>query len=161
MSHAAFMGNAKTIDEVVSVIEASFAGITLEDGISISEATVIDDYGGDEERANARASDEKMDWRTIPDELIERHYSALTFMDAKGFRFSLPAYMRFVLRHYVDVDFNTHDSVFFHLQDDHDPRRDIFSSEQKAAVRAFLEFFLHEAHGWFREEAAQALPNWQ
>jgi hypothetical protein len=81
-------------------IEDSFQGVQLEGGISLHEAVVLDDYGTQEERRRARLQDELDDWRRIPDETIGRYSASLAFLDAKGMRFYLPAFMRFAIRHY-------------------------------------------------------------
>jgi hypothetical protein len=38
-------------------------------------------------------------WQDVPDDVIEREYAALSFLSAAAFRYFLPAYLRWVLRH--------------------------------------------------------------
>ncbi len=90
--------------QIVETIERAFAGVQLEEGISLGEAIVLDDYGSDEDRALARSHDELHDWRNISDETIACSSVGLSFLDAKGIRFYLPAFMRFALRHYQHSD---------------------------------------------------------
>lgn len=154
------MEEAQSVDSIVKIIESAFAKVRLEEGTSISEGTVIDDYGTDEDRRKARMMDEKNDWRLISDRAIRKHQTSLTFMNAKGYQYNLPAYMRFVMRNYLISDSNSIDSVFHNLSDRHDKRRVVFSAPQRAAIRDFLQFFADEPKGWFRDEALRALLTW-
>jgi hypothetical protein len=124
---------------VVERIERAFAGVRLGAGVSLREADVIDDYGTEADRKKARAQDELEDWKRIPDDLISRYYSCLSFFDAEGMRFHLPAYMRFALRHYKDSDSASIDSTIFALGYD-DDRFSLLTAPQRAAVRQFLKF---------------------
>jgi hypothetical protein len=90
--------------QIITLIEDAFGGVTLENGISLREAIVLDNYGTRKERRQARSQDELEDWSRIPDETIARCSSSLAFLDAKGMRFHLPAFMRFALRHYLRSD---------------------------------------------------------
>lgn len=89
---------------IIAAIEEAFGGVQLEDGISLREAIVLDNYGTDQERHRARSQDELGDWREIPEETIAGYSASLAFLDAKGMRFYLPAFMRFALRHYQKSD---------------------------------------------------------
>jgi hypothetical protein len=113
---------------LIAEITAAFDGVAREDGVSLHEAGVIDDRGSAEERAEARAKDTESRWQDVPDELIARGHSVLSFLDAKGFRYYIPAYIVWYLKYeIVDVyeypedfqfpfgDSNTCDSVTFHL----------------------------------------------
>ena len=154
------MSEPQDVEQVVRAIECAFGSVRLGNGVSISEGTVIDFYGGEEERRKARLRDEKNDWRLIPDRSIRVNQTSLIFVDAEGFRYNLPAYMRFVVRNYLTSDSNSIGSVFWTLACQEDPRRAIFSAEQRTAVRTFLEFFVSEPKGWFRDEAESALALW-
>jgi len=87
-------------ESLILEIENAFAEVSLEEGIGIIEAEAIDDYSNDKFREKARAGDYRDSWEIIPDEIIENAYSALCFVDEKGIKFCLPAYMRFALRYY-------------------------------------------------------------
>lgn len=124
--------------QVIKQIEHAFLGVELGDGVSLREAEVIDNYGTAAERESARAQDELHDWRQIPDDLISRSYSCLSFFDARGMIFHLPAYMRFALRHYQDSDSASIDSTIYTLGYA-DERFSLFTPSHRAAVRQFLE----------------------
>lgn len=81
---------------LLSVIETAFEGVELGNGVSLHETIVIDHYGGPEERQSARRTDEKKDWRRLifDPELSEVNgVGGLSFYDAEGLRFHLPAYL--------------------------------------------------------------------
>lgn len=74
-------------------IRLAFAGVTLGDGIGLLEAQGIDDYADDETCAGYRRQDEKENWQNIPPVALNRCNSSLSFFDAAGMRFHLPAYL--------------------------------------------------------------------
>ncbi len=80
-------------DALVADIRHAFADVSREGGVSVSEAYVIDNYGTDEERADARASDTDTHWSQIDPAIEDPCGSALTFMDAIGYRYYIPAFM--------------------------------------------------------------------
>lgn len=102
-------------EEVAGEILRSFAGVTRDDGVTLHEALVIDDYGSDAERAAARELDTDRRWQDVPGHLIEGHSDALHFVDPKGFRYYLPAYMVWALRHFRTSDSFSVDHVIFSL----------------------------------------------
>lgn len=125
---------------LIAEIERAFASVTLEDGVSIREADVIDDYGSLEDRQKARSRDELKDWRRIPDDLLEHFHWSLSFFDAKGMRFHLPAYMAFAVRLYLRPVPDFYPWIIYSLDSDGDSFA-LLSKPQKAAVRRFLTFF--------------------
>lgn len=78
-------------DAALEALSAAFDAVRLEDGVSIHEADVIDDYGGKEERVAARALDTAVDWKDVPAQDLQTMYWVWSYFDAKGFRFYLPA----------------------------------------------------------------------
>lgn len=85
------------VDEAVGQIVNAFADVRLEDGVSLREAGVIDHDGSDNERRMAREVAELDDWKEIPILDIAYYPDALCFMDDKGLRFHIPAFMCFTL----------------------------------------------------------------
>jgi hypothetical protein len=79
--------------EVCRVIEAAFAGVTLGKGIGLHEGQGLDDYEDAATCAAYRAKDEKEDWHRISAEALIRCHSSLSFFDAEGMRFHLPAFL--------------------------------------------------------------------
>lgn len=80
-------------------ITSAFDGVALEDGISLSEARVIDDYGSDEERHEARRGDSEKSWLEVSDSKLTDLSDTFNFLCPKGLRFYLPAFMLSAVRH--------------------------------------------------------------
>ncbi|EDX84846.1 hypothetical protein S7335_2543 [Synechococcus sp. PCC 7335] len=104
---------------LIQEITLAFEGVSREEGVTLHEATVLDDYGGPEERAKARAKDTEQSWQAVPERDIRFTDAVLSFLDDKGFRYYIPAYMIWYLRHIDDqapiYRSTTFDSVVFHL----------------------------------------------
>jgi hypothetical protein len=92
----------KQSQKLIKEIEETFCDVLLGDGITISQAMVIDDSGTSEEEAEARKQDTESCWQDITDQKIIDCCSVFSYMDAKGFHFYIPAYMRTALRHFYD-----------------------------------------------------------
>ena len=113
--------------EVLRQIELAFEKVQLEDGISLLEARLIDDYefacSRKKKDKNERLQQQKKhnclfvgyhfleniseycletlalkNWQDIPDKLIENLPDVLSFLDQKGFCFYIPAYMTWTLK---------------------------------------------------------------
>jgi hypothetical protein len=101
-----------------------------------------------DEKERARQSDFRQRWQDSPDEVIKNHPSALAFMDAKGLRFNLPAYMRFAVFHFEDGDSDSIDSTIYAVSrepQDLDTEWAIFSERQKTTIAKFLRYMVLEA----------------
>lgn len=132
-------------------IRNAFAEIAREDGITIHEADMLDDYGTDEQLAAARQLDTEQHWTEVPDATIARQWTALSFLDPKGFHYYLPAYMCWALRSYDSSVSNSLDWLLYALTVrpwDHDAsgtegqlaRFGLLSAAQAQTVYRFLEF---------------------
>ncbi len=120
--------------EVCRTIEAAFAGVTLGNGVGLQEAQGLDDYADDAACAALRAGDEKDDWHHIPAEALNHCNSSLSFFDAEGMRFHLPAYLLADLR----GDFGFGMAFCLAQTSDYDRYFRLLSAAQRRAVRAFL-----------------------
>ena len=148
---------------VIDQIERAFSNVTLEAGVSLHEADVIDDYGSDDERKKARAGDEKEDWQHISEEDIARYQHVLCFMDAEGLRFHWPAWMVFTLRRYKTSDSLSTDSVIYSIcrsAADHNTRA-LLSEEQRNAIIGFLEACLDLGDWLDVDQIPDALEAWR
>ncbi len=124
--------------KVLKQLEEAFKGITLEDGVSLGETIELDDFRKIPKDSIARGNDETNDWK----ELTRRKdfqktcwNGGVTFFDAKGFRFHLPAYLTLDLRSNVLGDITQ--LVISNLTKPHKEREEgftIFSEQQRAAV---------------------------
>lgn len=142
---------------LIEEITAAFDGVVLEDGVSLSETYVIDDYRindrNHEMRVQARAEDTDARWQDIPDETIASSLSTIWFFfDSKGYRYYIPAFVICYLRHLSDgknspffyfID-NVSRVLQFGLEDRLDDffldKFSLFSYNQAQAIARFLEF---------------------
>jgi hypothetical protein len=126
--------------EVCRAIEAAFAGVTLGGGVGLQEAQGLDDYADAATCAAYRANDEKDDWHRIPAEALQHCNSSLSFFDAEGMRFHLPAYLLADLRD----DYGFGMAFCLTQTSDYDRYFSLLSDAQRRAVRAFLLHILDE-----------------
>lgn len=125
-------------ERVAKLIRDAFTGITLGDGVGLWEGQAIDDYANDTTRGRYRARDEKSDWSAISVDDLNRCDSSLSFFDAEGMRFHLPAFLL------AELEGTLWNGVMFHLThlDDHGKGRfAVLSDAQRRAVREFLLLF--------------------
>lgn len=166
--------------QLIAEIAEAFADVRREDGISIREADVIDRYGSDDEQLAARKLDAEEHWWDVPDAIIERH-TGFCFLDLKGLRYYIPAYMTCYLRTLVQpVNSNSRDRLIYsleHIAAWHEYshcwanvpvvyQQSIcacrFTPAQRAVVRRFLEYIvLYEPTSFDDEYASRALENWE
>src|SRR5262245_49552524 len=86
-------GNCERSGAVLSEIEAAFSGVSREGGVTLHEATAIDDYATQAQRESARARDQETRWQDVPDADIASNYSVFSFLDDIGRVYYAPAYM--------------------------------------------------------------------
>ena len=119
---------------ILQKIEEVFAGIALGNGIGLNEAQAIDDYQSSEGQAKARQKDEKVNWKLLNYNELQRCYSSLSFFDADGMRFHLPAYIIAELKEQID------DLVIFHLTHLNEYGQSQFTSLNDAQCKAIIMF---------------------
>lgn len=82
-------------------IYAAFDGVTRKGGVSWTETGVLDDYGSDDERAEAREQDSDSTWQEVLDNphwTPDVGWGGFSFLDSIGFRYYLaPAMIRALL----------------------------------------------------------------
>jgi hypothetical protein len=127
----------KIADELIITISEAFRGVTLGNGVGLQQAQGLDDYEDEETCAAYREGDEKEDWRAISSDELNGCQSSLSFFDAEGMRFHLPAYMIAELRGEYDfgmsfclTHLDAHGRTYFAA----------LSTVQRKAVREFLLF---------------------
>lgn len=81
------------IRSLVAHITASFREVLRGEGVSLHETKVLDDYGGEEARREARSWDTEDHWWEVPEEDLRAMGPYLCFLDGPGLRYYLPAYM--------------------------------------------------------------------
>jgi hypothetical protein len=104
-------------DALIDEITAAFDGVSREDGTTLHQADAIDDRKSPEEELAARQLDQEQRWQDVPDKDIEACCQALTFMDEKGFRYYLPAFMIYGLKNFHDDPYPLHSSIYSLLQE--------------------------------------------
>lgn len=137
---------------LIQEVTAAFDGVSREDGVSLHETTVIDDYGSLEERATARLRDTETRWQDVPEKDIRFTGAVLSFLDPKGFHYYTPAYIVWELKNMDndDPDYwsNTFGSLIFHLTPastgsvrDHTLSQfEFFTLEQRKSIAHYLKF---------------------
>lgn len=131
--------------ELIDRIRVAFAGVTLEDGISLN-MTEYNDSGGCMPKFKEKASDdERIDWQAIPDMTLEQFTVTFSFTDLKGFRFYIPAYMIWTIRNHRTSDSIIGDFAIYAIDPSHYLFRTIpflqwFTVDQVEAMAAFLEY---------------------
>jgi hypothetical protein len=131
-------------NEVIADICTAFHGVSREDGISLHETDVIDDYGTLEERLAARQLDTDTSWEDVPSPLIEQFCEAFGFLDPKGFRYYIPAFMRWTLKHFDTSGSSSIDyTIYAFDHSDNAASREKYealSNAQRVACSRFLTF---------------------
>jgi len=123
--------------QVADLIRGAFSGVVLGDGVGLWQGQALDDYAPIEEQQRARLRDEALDWRRISIADLNRCHSSLSFFDAEGMRFHLPAFLL------ADLDGTFNFEVVFTLTSvvatEHNRARFAgLNAPQREAVRRFL-----------------------
>ncbi len=74
-------------------IRSAFRGVQLGEGIGLMEGQALDNWCTKEEQQAARDKDEQYHWENISADRLRAYESSLSFLDAEGMRFHLPAFM--------------------------------------------------------------------
>jgi hypothetical protein len=157
---ASDQGTSKNrVEQVVRHIREAFRGVTLGRGVGLFEAQGLDNYSDEATRNAYRERDEKNDWQRIPTEDLNECNSSLSFFDAEGMRFHLPAYMIGLLNDRVDRSFLYH---LTHLDDFAKSKLADLTTEQRNAVQEFLVFLMSSAdYELYRPRIERALSYWR
>lgn len=135
------------LERLKAKIQFAFAGVRLGSGIGLYEAQAIDGYASDEVQARCRETDEKNDWQAISTDDLQKCNSSLSFFDAEGMRFHLPAYL------IADLDGSYGFGVAFHLACCPDERFVLLNASQAKALREYLCFIADEPDYALHHEA--------
>jgi hypothetical protein len=138
---------------LISEITTTFKGVELEGGIGLSEANAIDDHKDQEFRDACRKNDEKNNWESIPSSALNDYYSSLSFFDAKGMRFHLPAFMICEIKGEYRFGMSF---ALTHLSDYTKSQFTMLSKEQRQAVASFLEYLSEHPNYEFEKPLIEA-----
>ncbi len=155
--------------KLILFIEEAFANVSLDDGVTLHQMDALDDFWGEENAMREAAlKDTEKSWQEISFEKVERFSGSMVFLDAKGFRFHLPAFMRLALvTAHPDVDRARDEGVMFALQGGPADRYygeyiGLMDEAQKQCAAAFLHFFARYSNEFEARDAAKGLQTgWQ
>lgn len=132
---------------ILGLVRNAFRGVTLGEGVGLRQGQGLDDYADEQTLAAYRALDEKLDWSAISTADLDRYSSSLSFFDADGMRFHLPAFLVAELEGRAQSVY-----IVYHLtrlEDGAASRFDTLSPAQRDVVREFLLLNLSDAHQEF------------
>ena len=125
-------------EHVAQLIRDAFAGVTLGRGVGLWQGQALDDYADDATIAEHRSRDEKEGWTRLTVADLDRCHSSLSFFDADGMRFHLPAFLL------AELEGTLSNGVMFYLTylDGYGKSRfKSLTDPQRASVRQFLLLF--------------------
>ena len=132
-------------ENLLRQIQTAFANTNRGDGVTLHEATAIDDYAQDDARAVARLKDTDTHWNEVPDAHIASNSSVFSFLDIKGHVYYAPAYMSWLIRTGYNTPSNSVESAQFafdpwgKVEGSHRHRpHEMFSPEQCACIAQYL-----------------------
>lgn len=124
------------VDGIIAQIASAFADVPRPTNDELLHPNCFDDN-------DIAALYEIEDWRDLSDSMVENEYGALAFLSPEGFRFFIPAYMSFTLRH-PESGAAAVQSTLMSLSPEYDQmftpsKFAMLDAAQSAAVIAFLE----------------------
>jgi len=122
--------------EIIEMIEAAFDGVPKPEKITLRVARAADDYVPEEKWPEIRALDSEARWQDVSDKDLEKYSDVDPFLDASGFRYYLPAFMIWCIRHH-DTNF---DILFMLEEEEVSEKLQLLTREQRGAIAQFLKF---------------------
>lgn len=141
-------------DQLIRQIELAFHGVELGNGVGLQEGQGLDDRADERTISSYRKLDEKDDWAAIAVTELDQWSSSLSFFDADGMRFHLPAYLIADIKGQLGIV-----DITFALTDLDDRRWSQFASlstRQCRAVRDYLLLRLSDPQYEFNHPAIKA-----
>ncbi len=136
-------------ENVLAVIKSAFSGVVLSRGIGLWQAQSIDDYESRAVQNKTRKKDEKEDWSLLAIDELQRCQSSLSFFDADGMRFHLPAFIIASLGNEVD------DPIFYltQLDSSYKSKFSTLNQIQRKAIVVYLNWCLGQEEYEFEHPA--------
>jgi hypothetical protein len=126
---------AATIARLLQRIASAFAGVPRPKITRHVAMAIDDDWVVPPERAwELAALDTEQDWTEVTDGAIEQCHTYFAFSDAEGWRFYLPAYISYYLRHFPNPNFD----VAYWACTNPNPQFDLLTPDQLACVHEFV-----------------------
>jgi hypothetical protein len=139
---------------LIDYIAFAFRRVSLGDGVDIYAAASAEWYGEPSEDALSRCA-ERIDWQRVPPTHLHARDYALSYLDAPGHRFYMPAIMTTMLRDEDDRG-NLSESFMFHLERmagscGYHPSHvcDLLNRSQRSAIRRFLKYQIYNCRRRF------------
>ena len=135
-------------EKIIAAIYQAFGNVLRGGGVSLREGDALDSYANDELLKQARALDNDLHWWEIPAEQLEQFHTALSFMDAEGFRYYIPAYMTHALRTCEGGSLSIDAALvsLFPLHSSASDRYALLNHDQKKCIAQFLWFMTTETN---------------
>jgi hypothetical protein len=157
---------------LVAEISTAFDGVSRKGGTTLHEAEAMDDWKSPEEQRAARRLDPETRWQEVPDADIYACCSALSFLNEEGFRYYLPAFMVYSLRHWGDDWNGILNACEYHLL--HEAPKSLRQSDpaniagkyqltaaQSKAVARFLRFIIDFDETQAARATVEAVERWE
>ena len=107
---------------------------------------------------SAKKKDEKFNWNAISSALLNEFYCSLSFFDAKGMRFHLPAFMIAEIKDEYKFGLSF---PFTMLSDYSKSQFSLLTKNQRDAVKLFLEYLLEQPNYEFEKpDIEKAIENY-
>ncbi|WP_052754494.1 DUF6714 family protein [Calothrix sp. 336/3] len=120
---------------LIAEITEAFDGVSRKDGTTLHEAIAMDAWESVEKQRAARCLDLETRWQDVPDDDIIACCSALSFLNEKGFRYYIPAFIICGLRHWGNDRNGILHSSQYHLL--HDYPKSLRKSEPTAIASKY------------------------
>jgi hypothetical protein len=156
------------IDDILGAIDLAFADVVLGLGISLRQAQEIDRYRqtlSDKEFDELPLQEITDDWKRIP--LAELELDCVAHLDAEGYRYYIPAFLKSVLKNYDPSSMRVigtlmslypkTDAWAYHMN-----QYDALNQEQCETLAKFLTFLpdMVPLDGEYRTMVSRALRNY-
>ncbi|MBI3416560.1 MAG: hypothetical protein HY043_14790 [Verrucomicrobia bacterium] len=126
---------------VIEMVCAAFSDVPRPK-YTLAESAVADEWGDE----SVRFQEHDSSWEEIPDDQIARNTAAFCFLPPGSWRYYIPAYVVWSLRHVRDYKTETPAHLIYTLtkNDNASMFRDSLTSQQRQAIFAFLSFWRGE-----------------
>jgi hypothetical protein len=149
-------------EELIKEIEIAFKDVKLEDGVGIFEADEYDARANELVIQEARKKDKSWwnEWKYIEDKYIKYYSDVMCFMDSKGIRWVLPAYMIFAIKNFEEGYWSIDTTIYAIGRDalGYD-KLDLLTLEQKKVIAKFLQYILSVGEDFIDSDFAKSALN--
>lgn len=132
--------------QIQVAIQTAFQGVILDGGVSVRQAEVMDNWGRGITNKEFQAlplEENTENWMALSGETLEQ-FPYLSYLDAKGFRFYIPAFMLSVLASYQPSSLRVISTLssLYPKQDTYGEHSlnqySLLNQEQRSAIASFL-----------------------